>query len=165
MILRLIPSFPYRQITYDLNFPCVLPFPDLPLPTAWAAQSNILTSIFQLENVTNIHVFDKAVGLVARINEVELDIPQKEITVSFIDGRSIKVAMKPACVRMLDSVADDVRAFNEADGHRSSSESSVCATVVSSTDDLQSLNASGSLKPHKSGKHKRQRSLLFSLIS
>ncbi|KAL4067416.1 hypothetical protein V8B97DRAFT_2009148 [Scleroderma yunnanense] len=166
MILRLIPSFPHRQITYDLNFPCVLPFPDLPLPAAWTAQSNILTSIFQLENVRNIHVFDKAVGLVARINEVEMDIPQKEITVSFIDGRTTKIIMKPDCVRMLDSVADDVMAFNEAEGHRSSLEStSVCGSTVSSTDDLQSLNASGSLKPHKSGKHKRQRSLLFSLIS
>ena len=66
--------------------------------------------------MTNIHVFDKAVGLVARINEVELDIPPKEITVSFIDKRSTKISMKPDCIRMLDSVADDVRVFNDANG-------------------------------------------------
>ncbi|KAG6331564.1 hypothetical protein ID866_7525 [Astraeus odoratus] len=165
MIIRLTSSFPHRCISYELNFPCVLPFPDLPLPAAWTAQSSLLTSAFQLENAANIHVFDKAAGLVARIQEVELDVPQKEITVSFIDGRSTRIAMNPDCARMLDSVADDVRAFNEADGYRSSLEGSTCDSTASSTDDLHSLNGANSLKPPKSAKHKRQRSLLFSLIS
>ena len=129
-------------------------------------RTHILTFIFQLENVTNIYVFDKAVGLVARINEVELDIPPKEITVSFINGRSTKISMNPDCVRMLDGIADNVRVFNDADGHHSSSESSICGSVASSTDDLQSLNASASsLRPHKAGKHEQQCSLLFLLIS
>ncbi|KAI6038662.1 hypothetical protein EDC04DRAFT_2896188 [Pisolithus marmoratus] len=165
MIINLIPPFSHRNIAYEVNFPCTLPFPDLPCPAAWSAQSSLLTSVFRLENVSNIHVFDKAVGLAARIREVELDVPRKEIQATFIDGRIAKFAMNPDCARMLESVADDVRAFNEVEGQRSSLESSACASTTSSTDDLHSLAKSNSLRLHKSVKHKRQRSLLFSLIS
>ncbi|KAI5998915.1 hypothetical protein F5J12DRAFT_848318 [Pisolithus orientalis] len=159
MIINLILPCSQRNITYDINFPCTLPFPDLPCPAAWSAQSSLLT------NASNIHVFDKAVGLAARIREVELDIPRKEIQVTFIDGRSAEFAMNPDCARMLESVADDVRAFNDVEGQRSSLESSACASTTSSTDDLHSLNKGSSPRLHKSVKHKRQRSLLFSLIS
>ncbi|KAI6141793.1 hypothetical protein BKA82DRAFT_4198173 [Pisolithus tinctorius] len=165
MIINLVLPCSQRNITYDINFPCTLPFPDLPCPAAWSAQSSLLTSVFRLENASNIHVFDKAVGLAARIREVELDIPRKEIQVTFIDGRSAEFAMNPDCARMLESVADDVRAFNDVEGQRSSLESSACASTTSSTDDLHSLNKGSSPRLHKSVKHKRQRSLLFSLIS
>lgn len=66
---------------------------------------------------------------------------------------------------MLESVADDVRAFNEEEDQRSSLESSACASTTSSTEDLHSSNKGSSPRPHKLVKHKRQRSLLFSLIS
>ncbi|KAI6163584.1 hypothetical protein EDD17DRAFT_1568573 [Pisolithus thermaeus] len=165
MIINLIPPFSYRSISYDINFPCILPFPDLPCPAAWSAQSDLLTAVFRLENATNIHLFDKAVGLAARIREVELNVPRRVIQVAFIDGRDAKFAMNADCVRMLEGVADDVRVFNEEEGQRSSLESSACASTTSSTDDLHSLNKGSSPKAHKSVKHKRQRSLLFSLIS
>lgn len=165
MIINLIPPFSYRSISYDINFPCTLPFPDLPCPAAWSAQSNLLIAVFRLENATNIHLFDKAVGLAARIREVKLDIPRRVIQVTFIDGRNAKFAMNTDCIRMLESVADDVRAFNEEEDQRSSLESSACASTTSSTEDLHSLSKGSSLRPHKLVKHKRQRSLLFSLIS
>ncbi|KAI6107804.1 hypothetical protein EDD16DRAFT_1523087 [Pisolithus croceorrhizus] len=150
MIINLIPPFSYRSISYDINFPCILPFPDLPCPAAWSAQSNLLTAVFRLENATNIHLFDKAVGLAARIREVELNVPRRVILVAFIDGRDAKFAMSADCVRMLEGVADDVRAFNEEEGQRSSLESSACASTTSSTDDLHSLNKGSSPKAHRS---------------
>lgn len=105
-------------------------------------------------------MFDKAVGLVARIHELELDVVQQEIFVTFIDGRSIKTSMSMDCARMLQSVADDVRASSESEGHRDRASS-----ATSSVDDLHFLNRGYPPSPVKVAKHKRQRSLIFSLIS
>ncbi|KAF9238099.1 hypothetical protein BU15DRAFT_75489 [Melanogaster broomeanus] len=172
MLIRLVPPSPHPTILYGLTFPKVLPLPHLnpntTVPAAWASQLHLLTSILQLEHPSSIHMFDRAVGLVARVHEVCLDVPRKEITVVFVDERVTKISMNPDCVRMLVGVADDVRGCKEPDGSRNSLEgstcTSACGSIASSTEDLPSSGGSpaGSQKP---GKHKRQRSLLFSLIS
>ncbi|KIJ64792.1 hypothetical protein HYDPIDRAFT_39992 [Hydnomerulius pinastri MD-312] len=171
MLIRLVPPTPHPTILYALTFPNALPLPEIhaPMPAAWGSQLHLFTSILQLEHPTSIHMFDRAVGLVARVHEVNLDVPRKEITVSFVDGRALKIAMNPDCVRMLLGVVDDVQAYSEPEGHRNSLESSACASAcgstASSTEDLPSGGPVSSPKPPKLGKHKRQRSLLFSLIS
>ncbi|KAF9224936.1 hypothetical protein BS17DRAFT_57871 [Gyrodon lividus] len=168
MLIRLVPPSPHPTVLYALTFPNVLPLPHLhpnaTIPVAWASQLHLLTSILDLEHPSSIHMFDRAVGLVVRAQEVCLDVSQGEIRVSFVDGRVMKTAMNPDCVRMLLGVVDDVKACSEPEGHRSSLEGSACASIASSTEDLPPPGGSPT-KSHKLGKHKRQRSLLFSLIS
>ncbi|KIK98875.1 hypothetical protein PAXRUDRAFT_623339 [Paxillus rubicundulus Ve08.2h10] len=167
MLIRLVSPFPHPTVLYGFSFPTVLPLPHLnpnaTTPAAWASQLHLLTSILELKHPESIHMFDRAVGLVARAQEVCLDIPQKEITVSFVDGRGVKIAMNPDCVRMLLGVVDDVKACSEPEGHRNSLEGGACAGIASSSEDLPSRDSP--TRSQKLGKHKRQRSLLFSLIS
>lgn len=168
MLIRLIPPSPHPTILYGLTFPNVLPLHDLgpgaTLPAAWSSQLQILTSILHLEPPSSIHVLDRAVGLVARVKEVCMDVPQKEIEVRFIDERVVIIPMNSDCVRMLSGVALDVKGCSEPESPRNSMESSACP--ASTTGSAEDLPSGGSLtKSPKSGRHKRQRSLLFSLIS
>lgn len=102
-------------------------------------------------------MLDRAVGLVARTREVSMDVRRKEIVVHFIDGRVVHIRMDSDCVRILEGVALDVKGCSEPESQRNSMEGSA--------DNLPSTSGSSPIKSPKSGKHKRQRSLLFSLIS
>lgn len=159
MLIRLIPPSPYPTILYAVTFPSVLSpqslGPAATTPAAWSSQLQLMTSILTLEPPSNIHMLDRAVGLVARTREVSMDVPQKEIVVRFVDGRVVNIPMNSDCVRMLLGVALDVKGCSEPESQRNSMESSA--------EDIPS--GSSSTKPSKPGKHKRQRSLLFSLIS
>lgn len=168
MIIRLIPPSPHPTILYGLTFPHVLSLHDLgpsaTIPAAWGSQLQILTSILQLEPPSSVHMLDRAVGLVARVQEVSMDVPQKEFVLRFVDGRVTNVPMNSDCVRMLLGVVVDVKGCSEPESQRNSMESSACpGSTAGSAEDLPS--GGGPTKSPKPGKHKRQRSLLFSLIS
>jgi len=163
MLIRLIPPTPeHSHILYTLAFPTSLR--DLPFPPAWSNQLHLLTSVLHFESPQSIHVFDRSVGLVARIYDLTFDIPANEVTVSFVDGRGAKIPMNAQCIQMLQSVIEDVRTCAEQEARRDTlEETSVCSSVTSS----QSIPIISSVPPKspKLSKHKRQRSLLFSLIS
>ncbi|KAH0831258.1 hypothetical protein J3R83DRAFT_13891 [Lanmaoa asiatica] len=168
MLIRLVPPSPHPTILYAVTFPNVLPLHDLgpsaTLPAAWSSQLQIITSILQLKPPSSIHALDRAVGLVARVHEVSMDVPQKEFMVRFVDGREISIPMNSDCVRMLLSVAVDVKGCSEPESQRNSMEGSACpGSTVGSAENLPP--GGNPTKPPKSGKHKRQRSFLFSLIS
>ncbi|KAG8216128.1 hypothetical protein J3R82DRAFT_8131 [Butyriboletus roseoflavus] len=134
------------------------------MPPAWSSQLQILTSIFHLEPPSSIHMLDRAVGLFARVHLVSMDLTQKVIEVRFIDGREITIPMNSDCVRMLSSVVAGVKGCSEPESQRDSMEGSACSgSTAGSTEDLPP--GGSPTRPSKSGKHKRQRSLLFSLIS
>ena len=166
MLIRLIPPSPHPTILYGLTFPHVLSLHDLgpsaTMPAAWASQLQILTSVLQLEPPSNIHMLDLAVGLAARVHEVTMDVQHKEFMLRFVDGRVTHIPMNSDCVRMLLDVVVDVKGCTEPESQRNSMEGGACArSTASSAEDLPS----GSTKSPKPGKHKRQRSLLFSLVS
>ncbi|OAX40395.1 hypothetical protein K503DRAFT_855366 [Rhizopogon vinicolor AM-OR11-026] len=163
MLIRLIRLSAHHSILYTLTFPDNLP--DLPIPPAWSNQLHLLTSVLRFDSPHDIHVFDRSVGLVAMICDLTYDLPAREVTVNFIDGRSVKIPMNAQCTQMLHSVVDDVQTCTEQETQRDNLEetfASVCSSVASSQDIPSILSA-----PQKSpkGRHKRQRSLLFSLIS
>lgn len=109
-------------------------------------------------------MLDRAVGLVARVHEVSMDVTRREIKVWFIDGRETIIPMDSDCVRMLSSVVVDVKGYSEPESQRNSMEGSAASgSMAGSAEDLPS-GGSPTRSP-KLGKHKRQRSLLFSLIS
>lgn len=168
MLIRLIPPSPHPAVLYALTFPNVLSLqslgPGATIPAAWSSQLQIITSFLQLEPPSSIHLLDRAVGLVARTREVSMDIPQKDIMVKFIDGRVVNIPMNSDCVRMLLGVVLDVKGCSEPESQRNSTEGSACSgSMTGSAENIPS--GSGPTKSPKLGKHKRQRSLLFSLIS
>lgn len=168
MIIRLIPPSPHPKILYGVTFPSILPLPDISLsptiPVAWSSQLQLITSILQFEPPSNVHMLDRSVGLVARIHELTMDVPQKEFVVRFVDERVVYVPMSSDCIQMLQGVVIDVKGCSEPDSQRNSTESSTCpGSFAGSAEDIPT--ASNPTKPPKPGKHKRQRSLLFSLIS
>ncbi|KAG9308305.1 hypothetical protein JVU11DRAFT_12068 [Chiua virens] len=166
MRICLIPPSPHPTILYGLTFPSVLALPgfspNATIGPAWSSQLQLLSSVLQLEPPSNIHMLDRAVGLVARVEELCMDVPQKEIMVKFVDGRAIIIPMNSDCVRILLGVAVDVKGCNEPESQRSSMESG--AYPGSTTGSIEDPPPSPT-KSSKRGKHKRQRSLLFSLIS
>ncbi|KAF8452637.1 hypothetical protein L210DRAFT_3639122 [Boletus edulis BED1] len=168
MLIRLLPPVPHPTILYGLTFPHVLSLQDLgpgaTMPAAWSSQLQILTSALLLEPPSSIHMLDRGVGLVARVDEVTMDVPRKEFVLRFVDGRVINIPMNSDCVRMLLGVVVDVKGCSESESQRGSMEGSVCpGSTFGSAEDFPSGGSPA--KSTKSGKHKRQRSLLFSLIS
>ncbi|KAG1740479.1 uncharacterized protein EDB91DRAFT_1132674 [Suillus paluster] len=165
MLIRLIPSGPNGAVLYNVSFPTNLP--DLPTPLAWSNQLHLLTSVLRLEAPQSIHVFDRSVGLVALIVEVMFDIPTKEVVVSFVDGRSLKLPMHSQCMQMLQAVIDDVRACSAQESRRDSFEGATSASICSSVASSQEIPSTSGAPPKspKLSRHKKQRSLLFSLIS
>lgn len=165
MLIRLVPSVSHGTVLYNVSFP--INFPNLPTPPAWSNQLHLLTSVLLLEPPQNIHVFDRSVGLVARIIEVMFDVPTKEVVVSFVGGHIEKLPMNSQCMQMLQGVVDDVKACSELESRRDSFEcatsASICSSVVSSQD-IPSISCAPPKSP-KLSRHKKQRSLLFSLIS
>lgn len=165
MIIRLVPSVSHGTVLYNVSFP--INVPNLPTPPAWSNQLHLLTSVLRLKSPQNIHVFDRSVGLVARIIEVMFDVPTKEVVVSFVDGRIEKLPMSLQCMQMLQGVVDDVKACSEQESRRDSFEyatsASICSSVASSQD-IPSISGAPPKSP-KLNRHKKQRSLLFSLIS
>lgn len=165
MLIRLIPPPPHTAILYGLSFPNVLPLETLgpgAVPPAWSSQLQILTSFLQLDTPSSIHMLDRAVGLVSRTREVSMNVPLEEIVVKFVDGRVVNIPMNSDCVRILSGVVLDVKGCRDSESQRDSMEGSACSgSIAGSGEDLPSSPA----KPLKLGKHKRQRSLLFSLIS
>lgn len=162
MLIRLVPSVSHGTVLYNVSFP--INIPNLPTPPAWSNQLHHLTSVLRLEPPQNIHVFDRSVGLVARITEVMFDLPTKEVVVNFVDGRIEKLPMNSHCMQMLQGVLDDVKTCTEQESRRDSFEyatsTSICSNAVSSQD-----IPSAPPKSPKLSRHKKQRSLLFSLIS
>ncbi|KAG2076264.1 hypothetical protein BDR04DRAFT_754525 [Suillus decipiens] len=164
MLIRLVPSASHGTVLYNVSFP--INIPNLPTPPAWSNQLHLLTSVLRLESPHNIHVFDRSVGLVARIIEVIFDIPTKEIVVSFVGGRVEKLPMNLQCMQMLQGVVDDVKTCSEQESRRDSFECATSASICSSVTSSQDIpNIAGPPKSPKLSRHKKQRSLLFSLIS
>ncbi|KAG0697129.1 hypothetical protein DFH29DRAFT_164793 [Suillus ampliporus] len=165
MLIRLIPSGPNGAVLYNVSFPTNLP--DLPIPPAWSNQLHLLTSVLRLDAPQSIHVFDRSVGLVARVLEVMFDVPAKEVAVSFVDGCSIKLPMNSQCMQMLQGVVDDVRACSAQESRRDSFDGATSASVCSSVASSQEIPSTSGAPPKspKLSRHKKQRSLLFSLIS
>lgn len=168
MLIRLVPPSPHPTVLYGLTFPSFLPLhnlgPGATIPAAWSSQLQILTSVLYLEPPSSIHMLDRAVGLVARVREVTMDVLQKEIDVRFVDGRAVIIPMNSDCIQMLSSVVVDVKGCSEPESPRNSMEGSACpGSTAGSTEGLSS--GGSPTKSPKPGRHKRQRSLLFSLIS
>ncbi|KAG2130139.1 uncharacterized protein EDB93DRAFT_1180957 [Suillus bovinus] len=135
-------------------------------PPAWSNQLHHLTSVLHLDSPPSIHVFDHSVGLVTRIIKVMFDLPTKEVVVSFVNGCIEKLPMNSQCMQMLQSVVDDVKACTEQESRRDSFEYATSASICSNPASLQDIPSTpiAPLKSLKLSRHKKQCSLLFSLI-
>ncbi|EIW79677.1 hypothetical protein CONPUDRAFT_144878 [Coniophora puteana RWD-64-598 SS2] len=153
MLLRLIPPSPQPTVLYTLGFAQSLP---LPLPRAWSAQHQLLTSVLALPAPVSIHALDRSASLVALAHDVSLDVAALEVRVTFVDGRLVTLPMEDGLVRMLENVMADVR--------RSSGDN--CSDADTNEEECSTRSSSPTASPLTIfKKHKRQRSLLLSLIS
>lgn len=153
MLIRLIPPAPEPTVLFTLTFP---PLPaDIPFPQNWAAQLQHL-SAQDLELPGCIHALDVAVGLSARLHEVVFDLNDMSVSCTFVDGvREVwGIDRDTACLAKLRTVVEDVC---ESAGETPRQEPKLEPTRMA----LEPAAPT----PVKPTKHKKQRSLLMTLVA
>ncbi|KZT00687.1 uncharacterized protein LAESUDRAFT_528824 [Laetiporus sulphureus 93-53] len=160
MLIYLLPDGPHPRVYHTVNF--TDPYNRVPLPNNWAAQLHCL-HMDELDLPTATHALDKACWLTAIIDELVFDMVSQTVSCSFSNGPTLQWSLRrqPACVAALEDVlADLAQSRNEQDKERAATQPSPKATTPK--------QRHVSLPPPvltKSAKHKKQRSLLSSLIS
>ncbi|KAH9848071.1 hypothetical protein C2E23DRAFT_740371 [Lenzites betulinus] len=176
MLVRVV--YPHRSAP-DLMFPCNLPDPtyeeDAPCPGSWRVQLDTLDALREeglaLEYPKDIHALDKAVWHTALMTEVVFDVRHQLIACIFVDGYTISwplsaVANVSRCMTSLELVMSSMR--NLVHHSESGRPSWICDPAASPVPEaippIQPDAASVSTSSHRS-KHRRQRSLLGSIVS
>ena len=149
MFIRLIPTSPLSPVLFAVSYPDI--DESLPLPAAWAEQLHVLKQD-GLDSPQTIHALDRAAGLVGIVMEITFDLPALVITCKMVDGTLEEwPLMQKGCLRALEAVVTDVHEFVEVDKETESEN-----------------ERRRSESPAPSGKvtrHKKQRSLLMSLVA
>lgn len=151
MFIRLIPTPPLSPVLFAVTYPDI--DESLPLPNAWVEQLHVLKHD-GLDSPPTIHALDRAAGLVGIVTEITFDIPALVITCKMLDGTVEEwPLMEKGCLRALEDVVADVHESAESDRE----------TVLENE-----RGRSAESPPPLSGKvtrHKKQRSLLMSLVA
>ncbi|CCM04491.1 uncharacterized protein FIBRA_06671 [Fibroporia radiculosa] len=153
MLIYLLPAEPHPRLYHAVNFSD--PYERVALPTGWAAQLHSIHAD-ELDPPTAIHALDKSSWLTAVIEELVFDLVSLTVSCSFVNGPTIQWPMDTddACMHMLaDVLADLAQSKVESDRER---------LTVSPKEEPAALPQPVSVKP---AKHKKQRSILSSLIS
>ncbi|KAI0943582.1 hypothetical protein AcW1_002716 [Taiwanofungus camphoratus] len=158
MIINLIPSDaqgPHVYFRVNFNEPCET----VPLPAGWITQLQCL-QMDELEMPGSVHALDKASWLTAVIDELVFDLASQTVCCTLIDGPRMQWSMtQGACLRALDDVLADV-AQSAAELERERTPPPFKAES-SRGEQVAPLE----LPPAKPTKHKKQRSLLSSLVA
>ncbi|EIW53185.1 uncharacterized protein TRAVEDRAFT_23620 [Trametes versicolor FP-101664 SS1] len=175
MLVRVIP--PYGQA--DIMFNCTMSDPmhddDKPCPGSWRVQLDTLEALQEeglaLEYPRDIHALDKAAWQSALMTEIIFDVRQQVLACIFFDGYTVSWPLQSTanvsrCMASLELVMSTARGINPGpeSGRRSWGHDLPSAPVSEAAPALQSETSSISTSSHRS-KHKRQRSLLGSIVS
>lgn len=136
---------------------------DLPIPANWVNQLNQLAADeLELPGPAGMHALDKSAGLLSIIEEVTFNLSTLRITCAFYDGsRQDWPLMETECMYALESVLFDVsEATNEAERERREEAKAKARARPPSPPPLPVTTPSPRVV-----KHKRQRSLLMSIVS
>ncbi|OCH91155.1 hypothetical protein OBBRIDRAFT_545516 [Obba rivulosa] len=133
------------------------PCEKVPIPANWASQLSCI-QLDDLEMPRTIHALDKSTWLTAILQDVIFDLGAGTIACAFVDGPTIQWPLTHRqCRAALDGVVADVaQSTVELERERARK-----AAQFSS----RSETASPEPTPSKPPKHKRQRSLLMSLVA
>lgn len=158
MIIRLIPDGPLPSVLFTLSFTTPPP-PTLPIPQSYINSLQVLSQ-HDLDPPTSIHMLDRSVGLISLLHEVLFDLSSfkdKSRTVvkcTFIDGEVQEWTISDEkCVEDLGGVLRDV------------GWSAMRAKVEEYERTGGAAQATPSPPPRPTKKHKKQRSLLMSLVA
>lgn len=152
MLIRVIPLPPLPTILFTITFPNLTR--DLPMPPYWDVQLQRLAAE-DLEIPHSIHSLDKAAWIAALLQEVTFDMTSLTVSALFVD-HSVEEwpLMGRECVSALESVLRDVNdSALESEQERA---------------DAPPQPPPAPLPPPvqaKHSKHKKQRSLLMSLVA
>ena len=162
MLIKLVPSTSEPTVLFSFDFPH-LP-PNLQIPPAWANQIAVL-NLDDLELPSVLHALDKSASITALLQEVTFDMPTLTISCVFVDGAQEEwPLMGPGCIEALETVIRDVNeSAAEADRE---SEREVARERWREYERERLLTTAMPLPvTHKPGRHKKQRSLLMSLVA
>ncbi|KZT26185.1 hypothetical protein NEOLEDRAFT_1177964 [Neolentinus lepideus HHB14362 ss-1] len=161
MLIRLVPQPPSPTVLFTLSFPSLAQ--SLPPPPSWHLQLQRLATS-ELELPASMHALDKSAWVVCVLQEVTFDLCAETITCVFVDGQReewpIVGGTANRCVKALESVLDDVNSSaRENEKER--------VTSVEENHQPHSRQVSSSSVNSNSApvKHKKQRSLLMSLVA
>jgi hypothetical protein len=154
MFIRLIPSPPHPAIIFTVSYPDIDNIPNIPLPPSWDDQIRLLKHD-DLELPTTIHALDKAAGLVSIILEITFDVPALIISCRMLDGSLEEwPLMEKRCLAALESVVSDVN------------ESAILEREIELENENRRLSTDSPMPiSGKITRHKKQRSLLMTLVS
>lgn len=155
MIIRLIPPPPVAMVLFTVSFNTKLPSA-LPLPPFYSNQSHLLSQ-HDLEHPASYHSLDKSSWLNACLHEVVFDLSMGNgvivLRCTFVDGDVKQWSFRSdPCLRNLNHVFRDVR-WSAMQAEREKYEKYAQQLLA---------EEEGEMQPRK---HKKQRSLLMSLVS
>ncbi|KAI8996667.1 hypothetical protein BD414DRAFT_513012 [Trametes punicea] len=173
MLVRVLPAQPLSEITFNFAMPDPMHDDHKPCPAAWRIQLDTLEALQEeglaLDFPRDIHALDKSTWHSALLNEVIIDAVRRMFVCIFIDGFTVSwpmsaIGKEARCLASLDEVSLMVRRYTQGDQSRR-------YRVVNST--LSPVEeASSATQPETSSstssqrlKHRRQRSLLGSIVS
>ncbi|KAG7451553.1 uncharacterized protein BT62DRAFT_1000807 [Guyanagaster necrorhizus] len=158
MLIRLLPPASHPTVLFAITFQN-LPG-DLFNPHAWTSHLSNL-SVDGVDTPELVHCLDKAAFIPSILKEVTFDVPMLMISCRFVDGSTEEWPLRAArCLLALDSVLDDVNhsaVLTEREKEREK------VKEKERKDGLQSLNSPPTTV--KVTRHKKQRSLLMSLVA
>jgi hypothetical protein len=152
MLLRLTPNGPQPTIVFTLSFGA-LPG-NLPVPQSWVHEMNRLAADdLELPGPQSLLSLDKSTGLMNVLQEVTFDLPELQAACLFVDGHRVEWMLNSECLAWLEDILADVEeASIEAERERREAE----ARIISAPPPTSGARPS---------KHKKQRSLLMSLVA
>jgi hypothetical protein len=157
MLIRLVPPTPHPTILFGIVFPETMP-PNLPVPPAWHNQLSLL-AVDDLELPTSLHALDKSAAITTLLSEVTFDIPVLTVSCIFADGAKEEWPLMGAgFVEALVSVLDDV---NDSSTEIEREREREREWERKREQERQMISP----HPVKPNKHKKQRSLLMTLVA
>lgn len=150
MLLRILPDTKVPSVLFTLTFPH-LPL-DLPCPPSWNAYLQRL-AVEELELPRDLHSLDKAAWISTILAEVTFDMTRGVVRALFIDDTVQEwPLMDKTCLITLDGILKDVNL-------------STMDFSAPKEKAVEKPTESRPPTPSKSVKHKKQRSLLASLVA
>ncbi|CDO77862.1 hypothetical protein BN946_scf184668.g6 [Trametes cinnabarina] len=175
MHIRVIPAYPQSEIVFTFSMPDPMHDDTKPCPGAWRTQIETLEALqeegLSLDFPRDIHALDKSTWHSALVNEITFDAARRTITCLFVDGFTVSWPMastgrESRCLAALDDVSAAVRRYTR--GEQPSRKYWVADQPLSPVSEAyhppQSETSSISTGSQRS-KHRRQRSLLGSIVS
>lgn len=158
MIIRLIPDGPLPSVLFTLSFTTPPP-PTLPISQSYLNQLQVLSQ-HDLDSPNCVHMLDKAVGVISLLHEVLFDLSsfkdkrRAAVKCTFIDGEVQEwTIVNEKCVEDLSGVLRDVG----------------WSAMQAKVEEYERSSRTAQVNPAPpvptTKKHKKQKSLLMSLVA